>query len=769
MLGVALVPAVQAYDPQSVVIDTVEEQPGEITAVVSAYDIKNLPMTGLSAANFSATVDGVDTPITSVEADSSRLSTGVVLLVDASGSMAGNPIAQAKQAMLGFVSDLGPEDQVAVMSFDSQVNVVQNFTSDHDVLNQAIANLTPQGDTALYDAVIAASQKAAESTASQRLVVLLSDGVETVNSDERNAALQAAGAGGVPIVAVGLGNEIDKDFLDQITSLSGGRLLQAATPAALASAYSDLATQIQNQYVLHITVPETIDRTGRSQLEVKLTVRSNSVTTQRTLEPLSGATGPSFNITVSGLKPGQKLSGTLAVTPKAPDGVSLVKVEYLVDDKVVHTSTSDSLAYQIDGASLVPGAHILKVVGTDAAGGQGETIVTFIVPPPPHESGFSKLIKLFVTLLPIVLILGLIGGGGYMGLKILRRRQRSSAGYAGHRIRPWASRDLTSTMAPPEDWPERARPQAPVPQNRVLGRIVVMDENAVKNGDLSAIHDYLIGTAPLTLGTGATCDIRVEDAEGRIAAEEARLWVQKGRLVYHKLTTLSAMATEGVTSGWLLLADGEDFRLGAYRVLFQNEVPNVAEVPTEEEQPPAEPETVDEETAHSLQEFEDKALQERWERQQAIAKAATDAPEQAPSNQRTLASMWSEPDMSGVPPTNDPAVEPDPPTAEPPATPVEDSSVPTEAGDRLADDTAAPPSEVAPVVNITDAWTRLVDAEAGLDAEPVEIDEETLQALKALEEASLHEPQRSANTPADMPANDDSDSPGETAWRTGTD
>ena len=43
-----------------------------------------------------------------------------------------------------------------------------------------------------------------------------------------------------------------------------------------------------------------------------------------------------------------------------------------------------------------------------------------------------------------------------------------------------------------------------------------------------------------------------------IAMEEARLWVQKGRLVYHKLTTLSAMATAGLTSGWLLLADGEE-------------------------------------------------------------------------------------------------------------------------------------------------------------------------------------------------------------------
>jgi hypothetical protein len=46
--------------------------------------------------------------------------------------------------------------------------------------------------------------------------------------------------------------------------------------------------------------------------------------------------------------------------------------------------------------------------------------------------------------------------------------------------------------------------------------------------------------------------------------------VQKGRLVYHKLTTLSAMATEGVTSGWQFLEDGDEMRLGGYRIVFQH-------------------------------------------------------------------------------------------------------------------------------------------------------------------------------------------------------
>jgi hypothetical protein len=71
--------------------------------------------------------------------------------------------------------------------------------------------------------------------------------------------------------------------------------------------------------------------------------------------------------------------------------------------------------------------------------------------------------------------------------------------------------------------------------------------------------------------------MRVGDAGGMIAAEEARVWIQRGRLVYHKLTTLSAMATEGVTAGWQFLNDGDEMRIGPYRLIFQAQQPEEAD------------------------------------------------------------------------------------------------------------------------------------------------------------------------------------------------
>jgi hypothetical protein len=117
---------------------------------------------------------------------------------------------------------------------------------------------------------------------------------------------------------------------------------------------------------------------------------------------------------------------------------------------------------------------------------------------------------------------------------------------------------------------------SPAAEDRVLGQVVVMDERAIKAGNLDAIREYDIRTTPLTLGSGPMSDIQLADMADEIAVEEARLWVQKGRLVYHKLTTLSAMATEGVTSGWVVLNSGDELRLGHYRILFHERLPDDA-------------------------------------------------------------------------------------------------------------------------------------------------------------------------------------------------
>jgi VWFA-related protein len=562
---------VAAADPVRLEIATVEEQAGRMVVTVSAFGADGRPLLGLTGQNFRASLNDQPLPVNDLQTSgTSRTAASIVLAVDVSGSMAGEPMNQAKRALTEFLRGLDPADQVALLAFDARVVLVQDFTNDRALLDQAIARLTPVGDTALYDGVLEAAKKA-QSAVGRKLVVLLSDGQATTGLDKRAASIEAARVSGAGVVAVGLGSAIDRAYLNELTAASGGRFLEAATPAALRQAYADLAVAIRSQYTLVLQVPPAIDRSLPAQLLIQATFRADTGQVRRDLPPLAGAVPPPFDLRLTGLAPGQQISGTLALEPVAPPGIALARVEYFVDGQLAFTATQAPFSHALDPAALTAGNHTLRIVASDERGRRGETQLPFIASPPTATSGSS--LRVPNAVLGLAALLTFAGGAIY--LFYWRRDSRKTS--VASRIRPFAVRFAQPVMQPVEGWPE-APPPPPLPvTDRILGRVVVMDEAAIKGGRLDGIREYPIGTAPLTLGSSVSCDVQLNDLEGRIAAEEARLWVQKGRLVYHKLTTLSAMATEGVTSGWQIIESDDDITVGPYRLLFRADLPVIEE------------------------------------------------------------------------------------------------------------------------------------------------------------------------------------------------
>jgi VWFA-related protein len=253
-----------AADPVNIQIMALEETPGQMTLTVSAVDQNGRPFPSLQASNFNVWFNDTALIVRGLQTETARLPASVLLLVDVSGSMAGEPMNQARAAMQQFIDALDAADQVAVMTFAAGVNLTQDFTTDRDALAAAIANLTPGGETALYDGVIQAAAKIDEVQQGRTLVVLLSDGVATVNAGRRAESLAVAHDAAVGFVSVGLGNQIDRQYLAELSQVSGGRVVEASTPAALRQAYTDLAHAIRSQYVLQIEVPRSVDRFRRA-------------------------------------------------------------------------------------------------------------------------------------------------------------------------------------------------------------------------------------------------------------------------------------------------------------------------------------------------------------------------------------------------------------------------------------------------------------------------------------------------------------------------
>lgn len=212
----------------------------------------------------------------------------VVLLIDTSGSTDFR-MDEIQDAAISFVNQLKDQDRVMVMSFDDQIRVLSEPTSDRDELTRAIRRTRNGGGTRLYDAVEMVLNQKLRSISGRKAVVLFTDGLDTTsrrasysstirdavesdgavysvayntaNSLPINAGglprrggiiinLPFPGSGGVP--GVGGSSPADyrraDEYLHEIARESGGRYFRGDTLVGLSSAFAQVADELRRQY-----------------------------------------------------------------------------------------------------------------------------------------------------------------------------------------------------------------------------------------------------------------------------------------------------------------------------------------------------------------------------------------------------------------------------------------------------------------------------------------------------------------------------------------
>ncbi|HAX82731.1 MAG TPA: hypothetical protein DCY40_09215 [Actinobacteria bacterium] len=171
----------------------------------------------------------------------------VVLVMDTSGSMAGAPIEQAKAAALKFAEQLPDTAHLAVVGFGDGAATLAPMGSAREEVAAAISGLAARGETALYDAVVEAASLFTGSDA-RRVLVLLSDGGDTVSTAELDDAVVAVADAGAELRAVAL--ETAESAPGALQVLSAGEVTTASDAAALAAAYETVALELTGRYRL---------------------------------------------------------------------------------------------------------------------------------------------------------------------------------------------------------------------------------------------------------------------------------------------------------------------------------------------------------------------------------------------------------------------------------------------------------------------------------------------------------------------------------------
>ena len=192
---------------------------------------------------------------------SQRAPVNVCLVIDKSGSMAGDRIRYARDAAKTAVRRLAPFDIVSVVAYDNTVRVLVPATKcrDKDAICAAIDRLTPDSGTALFSGVSKGAEevrKFAEKGLVNR-VILLSDGQANVGPSsprELGDLGMALAREGISVSTIGVGDGYNEDLMSQLASKSDGSHSFINNPAALATVFESELRDVMSVVAQEVTL-----------------------------------------------------------------------------------------------------------------------------------------------------------------------------------------------------------------------------------------------------------------------------------------------------------------------------------------------------------------------------------------------------------------------------------------------------------------------------------------------------------------------------------
>jgi VWFA-related protein len=230
---------------------------------VTVADRSGRYVTELEEADFTIFENGVRQEITVFSRRQSPIA--VSLLLDSSASMEYKlPVLQ--RAATQFVQRLRAEDLAAVIDFDGQLSVRQDFTGNKSDLSRGILQMSPGGSTALHNAVYYAltqlqrlNRDSDSDEEPRRLaMIVFSDGEDTSSLLTFDDLLEAAKRANSAIYTIGLREERSRragfpapDFvLRQLASETGGRSFFVNRIDELTEVYGQIADELSSQFSL---------------------------------------------------------------------------------------------------------------------------------------------------------------------------------------------------------------------------------------------------------------------------------------------------------------------------------------------------------------------------------------------------------------------------------------------------------------------------------------------------------------------------------------
>jgi Ca-activated chloride channel homolog len=253
--------------------DTIRLRADEVLLNVTVVDPYGRQATDLQKGEFIVAEDNERQDMASFFLSS--VPVNVLLLLDASGSVAGD-ITSLRDAATRFIEQLGPEDKIAVTEFHSEVEVIQDWTSNRDDLRHAISwrfkpgmvrtkeGRSTYGSTSLYDALYLAAGEQLAKVEGRKAIIILTDGDDTSSKLTYEQALASVIKSGAVVYVVSKARsmialvgkflrgrfERAEFLMTDLSTRTGGQIFSPRKDEEMKDIYARVARELKNQYII---------------------------------------------------------------------------------------------------------------------------------------------------------------------------------------------------------------------------------------------------------------------------------------------------------------------------------------------------------------------------------------------------------------------------------------------------------------------------------------------------------------------------------------
>jgi Ca-activated chloride channel family protein len=226
-----------------------------ITVTVTVTDTYGRYVSGLGKGAFTVLDEKKPQEITYFSDDDSPVSVGVIF--DVSGSMGGDKIKRARDALSKFIQTSHNMDEYFLIAFNSRAQLLLDKTRDGNQVLDKLTFVQTRNNTALYDACYLGVEKVQRGAHPKRALLLISDGQDNNSRYTFGELRRLLKESDVTLYGIGILSGSDagssmgmegQGILDELASVSGGKAFFPRSNAEMDDIFEQIALELRHQY-----------------------------------------------------------------------------------------------------------------------------------------------------------------------------------------------------------------------------------------------------------------------------------------------------------------------------------------------------------------------------------------------------------------------------------------------------------------------------------------------------------------------------------------